>query len=170
MKHLMQQTKVNAALLLVLAGGLALAQAAVAQQAPNFSGRWVLNAKATPGVDSNEPEIAFPSYIVIKHGAGDLHWESSSTRQETVALDMKLGGPEVARPGADGMKYTARARLDGDKLLIDSTRSYPSPIGDITAEFAEVYTIAGNTMTVQRTEKVGGITSHGKAVYDKSKE
>lgn len=124
----------------------------------DFSGRWIL---------AGSSRTSFFSEILIRQVSGELHWEGSASRQDTIIADYKLDGTEVTIPGRDGMVTTSRARLDGERLVITSTRTFPSPAGDMSVDFREVYSVAGDRLTVERTQTVGGISSTLKAIYTK---
>ena len=51
--------------------------------------------------------------------------------------------------------------------MITSRRSFSSPAGDIVNDFKEVWTLTGNTLTIQKTRTQSGDSITEKAVYDK---
>jgi len=139
------------------------------QGKPNFSGRWSYNqALSSPGTFGNNPLVSFPSELLIKQTPAELHWQASSVRQDAIAAIFKLDGSEVTMTGASEMTMRGKAILEGDKLVITSKRSYSSPAGDITTDFKEVYGVAGDVLTIEKTQTTGGISSTLKAVYNKT--
>ena len=139
------------------------------QGKPNFSGKWIYNqALSNPGTFGNNPLVPFPSELVIKQTPGELHWQGSTVRQDAIAAIFKLDGSEVTMAGAPEMTMRGKAMLEGDKLVITSKRSYSSPAGDIITDVNEVYSLAGDVLTVEKTQTTGGISSTLKAVYNKT--
>jgi hypothetical protein len=152
-----------------LAVALSLPTLARAQAKVDFSGKWTYNqALSGPQSSGNSPMVAFPTDLVIKQTPTELDLESSTGRQDVIALVYKLDGAEITVPGPSGITTKAKAKWDGPKLIIDTKRSYSSPMGDVTAEFMETWTIADNVLTIEKTQVNGGITNTRKAVYTKT--
>jgi hypothetical protein len=157
-------------LMIVLSVALALgAQAvALAQARPDFSGTWRLNVgKSGPNVAGNTPNIPFPSQILVKQTATDISVESTSVRQQPIAAVYTLDGSKVNVQTPEGITETGEAKLDGGNLSISSRRSFSSPAGDVVVEFKEVWSLAGNVLTIQKTRTQSGDSTTEKAVYDK---
>jgi hypothetical protein len=157
-------------LMIVLSVALALGGHAVtfAQTRPDFSGTWRLNVgKSGPNVAGNTPNIPFPSQIVVKQTPTDISIESTSVRQQPIAAVYKLDGSKVNVQTPEGITETGEAKLDGGNLLISSRRSFSSPAGDVVVEFKEVWSLAGNALTIQKTRTQSGDSTTEKAVYDK---
>ena len=139
------------------------------QGKPDFSGRWSYNqALSSQGTSGNNPLVSFPSELLIKQTPAELHWQASSVRQDAITAIFKLDGSEVTMTGAPEITMRGKAMLEGDKLVIMSKRSYSSPAGDITTDFKEVYGVAGDVLTVEKTQTTGGVSSTLKAVYSKT--
>jgi hypothetical protein len=148
---------------------LCVSMPARTQGIPNFSGRWIYNqALSDPRTSGNNPLVSFPSELLIKQTPVELHWQASTVRQDPIAAIFKLDGSEVAIAGAPEMTMTGKALPEGDRLVITSKRSYASPAGDITTDFKEVYSIAGDVLTVEKTQTTGGVSSTLKAVYNRT--
>ena len=157
-------------LMIVLSVALALGGHAVtfAQTRPDFSGTWRLNVgKSGPNVAGNTPNIPFPSQIVVKQTPTDISIESTSVRQQPIAAVYKLDGSKVNVQTPEGITETGEAKLDGGNLLISSRRSFSSPAGDVVVEFKEVWSLAANVLTIQKTRTQSGDSTTEKAVYDK---
>jgi len=157
---------------LTIVCGVALAlgvqAVALAQARPDFSGTWRLNvSKSAPNVAGNTPNIPFPSQIVVKQTPTDISIESTSVRQQPIAAVYKLDGSKVNVQTPEGITETGEAKLDGGNLLISSRRSFSSPAGDVVVEFKEVWSLAGNVLTIQKTRTQSGDSTTEKAVYDK---
>jgi hypothetical protein len=154
----------------VLAVTLALGVQTVtfAQARPDFSGTWRYNqGKSNPNTSGNTPNIAFPSQIVVKQTPTEISVDSTSVRQQPVSAVYKLDGSKVTVEAPPGITETGEAKFDGGNLVITSRRSFSSPAGDIVNDFKEVWTVTGNTLTIQKTRTQSGDSSTEKAVYDK---
>lgn len=154
----------------VVLTAVALAVPALAHAQANFSGKWTYDqAKSGRGTAGNNPSVSFPTDLVIKHTPTEFGLETSTTRQEAVKAVYKLDGSEMTVPGgASGVTLKGKARLEGDKLVVESTRSFSSPAGPIVNQFKEVYSLTGNTLTVEKTQNIGGIENKGVAVYNRT--
>jgi hypothetical protein len=161
----------NRLLVGVFAATLAFAvpELIVAQGKADVSGEWTLNNnRSDPGVGGNSPTMAFPTTLVIKQMPGTVEIEARSTRQDALEGVYKLDESEVTVPGPVGITVKARAKMDGEKLIVNSKRSFSSPAGDITVDIEEVYSAADGILTVEKTQNVGGKPLSTKAVYEKS--
>jgi hypothetical protein len=139
-----------------------------AQAKADFSGKWTYDqAKSGRGTAGNNPTVSFPTDLVIKHTPTEFDLETSTTRQDVIKVLYKLDGSEVTHPGPSGVTVKGKAKMDGDKLVVEEKRSFSSPAGEITNEIKEVYSLTGNTLTVEKTMKTGGIENKGTAVYNK---
>lgn len=151
-----------------LTAALALPVVTPTQGKPDFSGKWTYNqALSGRGTSGNNPVVSFPSELLIKQTPGELHWQAGSIRQDSITAIFTLDGSEVMMTGPPEITMKGKAVLEGDKLVITSKRSYSSPAGDITSEFKEVYSIAGDLLTVEKTQATGGISSTLQAVYNR---
>jgi hypothetical protein len=154
---------------LIAALALGVSAPARTQGKPNFSGTWIYNqALSSGGTSGNNPLVSFPSELLIKQTPVELHWQSSSIRQDAITAIFKLDGSEVTMAGRPEITMKGKAMLEGDKLVISSRRSYSSPAGDITTDFKEVYTVAGDVLTIEKTQTTGGVSSTLQAVYNKT--
>src|SRR5713226_9629665 len=152
----------------VLAAAVAIPTLTRAQARANFSGRWTYDqANSGRGTAGNNPQVSFPTDLVIKQTPTEFNLETSTIRQDVITVAYKLDGSEVTVPAPSGVTIMARARMEGDKIVVDSKRSFNSPAGEIVADSREVYTVSGDRLTVEKTQTVGGVASSGKAVYNK---
>jgi hypothetical protein len=158
--------RITIALSVALAlGGYAVS---LAQARPDFSGTWRLNqARSSRAIVGNTPDIPFPSQIEVKQSATDISILGTSVRQQPVAAVFKLDGSKVNVQAPEGITETGEARMDGSSLIVTSRRSFSSPAGDIVVEFKEVWSLAGNELTIEKTRTQSGDSSTQKAVYDK---
>ena len=140
----------------------------IAQAASDFSGTWRLNqAKSSRAIVGNTPDIQFASQLEVKQSATDLAIVATSVRQQPVSAVYKLDGSKVNVQAPEGIIETGEAKMNGTTLVITSRRSFSSPAGDIVVDFKEVWSRAGNELTVEKTRTQSGDSSTQKAVYDK---
>ena len=140
----------------------------LAQARPDFSGTWRFNqGKSDPSIAGNTPNIPFPSQIDAKQTPTEISVLNSSVRQQSVSAVYKLDGSKVTVQAPEGISETGEAKFDGAKLMITSRRSFSSPAGDIVVEFKEIWSLAGNVLTIEKTRTQSGDSSTQKAVYDK---
>lgn len=130
-----------------------------------FSGTWHYNLGAS---GRGSAGISLPSELVIGQTPTELHVDSSTVRQDAISVVYRLDGTEVSVPGPSGITTKARATLEGARLVIDSTRSFPSPAGEVTVDIKDVYSLAGDVLTIERTQTINGISATAKAVYSKA--
>ena len=157
-------------LMIVLGVALTLGVSAVAlaQARPDFSGTWKFNqAKSNPNIAGNTPNIPFPSQIVVRQTPTELAVESTSVRQQPLSAVYKLDGTKVTVQAPQGISETGEARFEGVTVVIVSRRSFPSPAGDIVAEFKETWSLSGNILTIVKTRTQEGESTSEKAVFDK---
>jgi hypothetical protein len=142
--------------------------AALAQARPDFSGTWRFNqGKSDPSIAGNTPNIPFPSQIEAKQTATDISVLNTSVRQQPVSGVYKLDGSKVTVQAPEGITETGEAKFDGAKLVITSRRSFSSPAGDVVVDFKEIWSLAGNVLTIEKTRVQSGDSTTQKAVYDK---
>ncbi len=155
---------------IVLGVALALVPAvAFAQAGPDFSGTWTFNQeKSSAGIAGNSPDLPFPSTVVVKQSADELYVESSSVRQATLTATFKLDGSTVTLEVPQGITETGTAMLEGATMVVATRRSYPSPAGEIVAEFEETWSLDGNVLTIEKTRIQDGESVTETAVYDRS--
>ena len=155
----------------VLGVALALGVQAVAlaQARPDFSGTWRFNQeKSSRGIAGNSPNVPFPSEIVVKQSSAELYVASSSVRQASISAVYQLDGSTVTVEAPQGISETGAARFEGDTVVITTHRSYPSPAGEIVADFTEAWSLSGNVLTIEKTRTQDGESSTETAVFDKS--
>jgi len=157
-------------LVIVLGVALTLGVQAVAlaQARPDFSGTWKFNqAKSSPNIAGNSPDLPFPSQIVVKQTPTELSVAGSSVRQQSSSAVFKLDGSKVTVQAPQGISETGEAKFEGTTVVITSRRSFPSPAGDIVADFKEIWSLSGNVLTIVKTRTQEGESTSEKAVFDK---
>ena len=157
-------------LMIVLGVALALGVSvvALAQARPDFSGTWTFNqGKSDPNIAGNNSRFVFPGQIVVEQTPTELAVESTSTRQQPLSAVYKLDGSTVTVQAPAGISETGEARFEGATVVIISHRSFPSPGGEIVADFKETWSLSGNVLTIVKTLTQAGESTSGKAVFDK---
>ena len=156
------------AITLCLALTLAVASQAVAQGKADFSGTWRFNqAKSSPGIAGNTPNIPFPSQLVVKQSPTEFYVASTSVRQAPLTATYKLDGSKVTVDAPRGITETGDAKFDGATLVINTRRSFTSPAGETVINFKEIWSVNGGVLTIEKTRIEDGETSSEKAVYVK---
>ena len=154
---------------IVLSVALAVGVQALAQAGPDFSGSWRFNQeKSSQGIAGNSPNVPFPSQLVVKQSADELYVESHSVRQATLMATFRLDGSTVTLETPRGITETGTAMLEGATMVVATRRSYPSPAGEIVAEFTETWHLSGNVLTIEKTRTQDGESVTETAVYDQS--
>lgn len=147
---------------------LSVQATALGQSRPDFSGTWSFSQeKSSEGIAGNSPDVPFPSQLVVKQSADELYVEKSSVRQSTLTATFKLDGSTVTLEAPQGIMETGTAMLEGSTMVVATRRSYPSPAGEIVAEFKETWSLDGDVLTVEKTQTQSGDSETGIAVYDK---
>lgn len=151
---------------LIVATVLALANA---QSRPDFSGRWKISqAKSSAGATGNSARIGFPSELVIKQNAGELHVEMIFPRSDPLTAVYKFDGSEVTIGLTAGVTEKAKAVWEGDKLAVTSRRVITTAFGDFVADNKEMWSLSGNILSIAKTQSADGLTANETAVFDKA--
>jgi hypothetical protein len=125
-----------------------------AQDAAVLSGTWTLQGDATAARSRRAINgISIATRLVIRQSASEVSVESNTgTDGAIVTTTYVLGRDAHPIPGPIGWDTVARSRLEGSRLLIDIRRSVQGPQGELTFEIAEVYSVTGDTLTLERTQ------------------
>ncbi len=172
---------------MILAAILIMAIAAMAVPGPDFAGKWTLDkansdpirmGRGGPGGGGGAPGGPPPDVditLVIKQSATDI------TIQRTIAFGGRepreteskysLEGKESTVAGMMGRgEMKAMAKMQGDKLVIDSKGSFQTPNGD-TREVSthDEYTLSadGKTLTITSTRPTPQGDRTSKQVFNK---
>lgn len=140
-----------------------------AQARPDFSGSWrISQARSSAGAMGNNATISFPSELVIKQQAAELHVELRYPRSEMLTTVYKLDGSEITITLPSSVTEKARAAWDGDKLVITARRVVSSAFGDFVTDIKETWNRTGNVLTIQKTQSSDGVTDSETAVFDRA--
>lgn len=134
---------------------LALAVALPAQAQTDFSGTWKLNAeKSVMGGRGGGRGGGMMGDTVVKQTATEL----SVTRGEQTIV-YKLDGTETTMTGGRGGTSTAKARVEGETIVIETSRM----MGDQPVTTKAVWSMEGGSLVITTTTARG----ETKMVYDK---
>ena len=141
---------------------------ALAQARPDYSGTWRFNqAKSSPNIAGNTPNVPFPSQIVVMQTPTELSVASTSVRQQPLSAVYKLDGSKVTVQAPSGILETGEARFEGANVVITSRRSFSSPAGETVVDFKEIWSLTGTALTIEKTRTQEGESTSEKAVFDK---
>jgi hypothetical protein len=161
---------------LIVAFALIIPIVITAQGNPNFSGTWSLNEprenRGKPVGGPNGPvasggQDGFHPTVVIKQTATELTFEGRTYHQDPEIHSYKLDGSVTTYETAAG-RVTAKAGWEGGTLVINSKRTFGSPIGDITVETKETYSLVNGVLNVQQDETTLAGTTRKLATYGKA--
>ena len=106
---------------IIAAAMLAVATVAFAQK-PDFSGTWAPEPSANAGGGGGGQRGGGGGPMVVKQTADALTIERQGPNGAITTV-YKLDGSESEVPGGRGGTAKAKAKWDGDKLVIDTTRA-----------------------------------------------
>jgi hypothetical protein len=144
-----------------------LATCLSAQAPATLDGTWKL---ATPSEargrgDGGVPGFPLATTLVIKVSATEVTVDSDTGSARTIQTSVyKLDGSATNVPGPLGWETTAKAAVDGSRLVVTVRRSIVGPNGPIGVNVTDAYSVDGNVLTIERTQ---GRTSQ-KLVYNKA--
>ena len=114
-----------------------------------LSGAWVTTAKGR----TNFAGLSSPTRIVITESTTAITVETDTdTDNEMVAAVYRLDGSENPAPGPLGWETRARAAKQDGRLVVTMQRSIEGPDGLMTFEIKDVYSVDGNTLTLERSQ------------------
>jgi hypothetical protein len=157
---------------------VALPPVVLAQAKTDFSGTWTFDeAKSDPaparaggggggGRGGGRMGGAPPTAMTIKQTAGELTMDRT-TAQGAQTVVLKLDGSESKNTIGMG-PAVSKAMWDGPRLVVTTTQTVQGRGGEITIDSKEIYSVAGNTLTIEttRTTPMGAVTR--KLIYTKS--
>jgi hypothetical protein len=132
----------------VLAALLALA----AQTSSGLAGTWTLDP-AGRGGRGNFAGYSTATRMVIAESATEVTIQTNTgIENQLVAATYRLDGSENPVPGPLGWDTRASARRQDGKLVVTIKRSIEGPEGKLNFEVRDVYTVAGNVLTLERSQ------------------
>jgi hypothetical protein len=137
-----------------------------AQATSGLAGSWMLDTPAGGrGGRGNFAGYATATRLVIKESATEVTVQTNTgTESQMVTAVYKLNGSENPAPGPIGWDTKARATWQDGKLVVTVKRSIQGPDGPLNFEIKDVYSLAGDVLTLERSQ--GNKTQ--KMVYTRS--
>lgn len=146
-----------------------------AQASANLAGTWTFDsAKSDPAPQGRQAGgfvvgrcgVGAPAtQLVIKQDATELTVNSTLAQCVETAV-YKLNGGESIISGFDDTK--AMAMWDAGNLVITTKKTVQGPGIEITFDGKEIYSLAGGTLTIVRTQTTPQGSQTRKLVYNKS--
>jgi hypothetical protein len=130
-----------------------VALAALAAQAPSgLAGTWALDASGR-GSRGNFAGYSTATRLVISESAREVTIHSNTgIENQQVTATYKLDGSESAVPGPLGWDTRASAKRQDGTLVVTIKRSIDGPDGKLNFEIRDVYSVAGDVMTLERSQ------------------
>jgi hypothetical protein len=138
----------------ILACAVLFPLAVSAQGNANLAGTWTLDRSATPtgrgagGING----IPLAGTMIIKLSPAEVTVEADTgSGQSMQSFVYKLDGSSNPVPGSLGWDTKARAAWEGDTLVVTTQRSMQGPTGTMGVETRDVYSVSGDTLTIDRS-------------------
>ena len=145
--------KLTVAMAIVL---MAIAAPAHAQVSPALAGNWTLaenDAAGRGGRGGGIPGVPLATAMIIKLSPSEVTIDTNTGSAQSIQTAVyKLDGTETTVPGPLGWTNKAKASTRDSTLVVSTMRSLEGPNGPIGAEVVDVYTVAGNVLTLERTQ------------------
>jgi hypothetical protein len=109
----------------------------------------------------------FHPTMVIKQTAADITIEGQTYHQDPDVAVYKFNGSETTTTGEDGVTKS-KAAWEGGKLVVTSKRTFSSPVGDISVDTKDVYSLVNGMLTFERTQTTQAGTTRKLATYGKA--
>jgi hypothetical protein len=133
---------------LILSSLIALA----AQTASGLAGTWTLDP-AGRGGRGNFAGYTTATRMVITESATDVAIQTNTgIENQLVTATYKLDGSENPVPGPLGWDTRASATKQGGSLVVTIKRSIDGPEGKLNFEIRDVYSVAGDVLTLERSQ------------------
>lgn len=133
----------------------------------DFSGKWKLNASKS---QLGEQFSMSPKEVIVSQSGGVMNVEKHSEfqgQQMTTNAKYTLDGKECVNPGFQDSQNKSTALWSDDKKSLKITTKIPMGGGGDELTFVEVYSIAGENMTIKLNSSSSFGDMSETAVYDK---
>lgn len=135
-----------------------------AQGNPSLAGNWTIDRGSVPAGRGGIAGIPLATTLLIRVSPADVTVESDTGSGQTVQTAVyKLDGSNNAVPGPLGWDTKATAAWEGGNLVVTTRRSMTGPTGPMGVDVKDVYRVAGDMLTIDRS--MGRVTQ--KLVYRK---
>ena len=139
-------------LMLVVVGPVLFFGPPVQAQVASLAGTWAIDP-AGRGGRGNFAGYSIATRMVITESATEVKIETNTgTENQLQTAIYTLDGSENPVPGPLGWDTRASARRQDGKLLVTITRSIDGPEGKLNFEIRDVYSVAGNVLTLERSQ------------------
>ena len=125
-----------------------------AQGNSNLSGTWAIERGAAPGGRGAGGISGIPiaTTLVIKVSPDDITMESDTGSGQTIQTFVyKLDDTAHPIPGALGWETQAKASWESGNFVVMTKRSMQGPTGTLGVEVKDVYSVAGDVLTIDRS-------------------
>jgi hypothetical protein len=144
----------------VIVAFVALSAAIAAQGNSQLAGTWTIDRGGAPAGRGGGGIAGIPiaNTMIIKLSPNDVTMETDTgSGQSMQTFVYKLDGSVNAVPGALGWDTKARAAWEGASLVVMTQRSMTGPTGPMGVEVKDVYSVAGDVLTIDRS--MGRVTA-----------
>ena len=144
----------------------AISAALAAQANSELAGTWTIDRGGAPAGRGagGIPGIPIANTMIIKLSPSDVTMETDTgSGQSMQSFVYKLDGSSNPVPGALGWETKATAAWQGANLVVMTRRSMTGPTGPMGVEVKDVYSVAGDVLTIDRS--MGRVTQ--KLIYKK---
>jgi hypothetical protein len=140
------------ALVAVVVGWVLLSGPAVAAQGSALAGTWTIDASGRGG-RGNFAGYSTATRMVITESAGEVTIQSNTgIENQLVTAIYTLDGSEHTVPGPLGWDTRASATRRDGALVVTIKRSIDGPDGRLNFEIRDVYSVAGDVLTLERSQ------------------
>ena len=139
---------------LLIAALLLVPCALHAQGNQKMSGNWEIDA-AKSETGRGRAGGPGPSRMILKVAPTEVAvtTDTGVNRARETAV-YKVDAPEHAVPGPLSWNSLAKSTWDNDKFVVTIARIIEGPTGDVRIEMKDVYSVAGDVLTLERTQGV----------------
>ena len=140
-----------------LAAAVILSATGFAQGNASLAGTWTLDRAATPGGGAARGAgaiagIPIATTIIIKVSPADVTVDSDTGSGQTLQTAVfRLDGSSNPVPGPLGWETTAKAAWEAGALVVMTRRSMTGPTGPMGVDVKDVFSVAGNVLTIDRS-------------------
>ena len=123
----------------------------------SLAGSWALvqdtAAGGRGGRGGGIPGVPLATQVNIKVSPTEVTVETNTGSAQTIQTAVyRLDGTETTVPGPLGWTVKAKAAWKDSTLVVSTVRSLEGPNGPIGAEIVDVYSVAGDVLTLERTQ------------------
>jgi hypothetical protein len=120
---------------------------------PDLSGTWILQADASTARTRRAINgISIATRLVIRQSSSAVTAETNTgTASAVVLTTFPLDGAAHPIPGPLGWDTRAKSAWAAGRLSIEITRTVQGPEGELRFDIKEVYAVAGDTLTLERS-------------------